>query len=263
MANNKEKLVNLVNSSGFPLQIRVAHEVATTKNQHGWQVISHEHSWINKNSGKSGFIDLVLGDQHGTLKMVIECKRVQDSRWIFLLPTKNEKVMPRVMGFLKYHSYRQPGNPKYFDWVNLQAYPETYESEFCVVPGQNDRSRPMLERISGELINATEAFAEEELISSGVDQIQQGIYFNLVVTTADLFICSFLPEDIALADGKIEPDSAEVKSVEFLRFRKQLNPRQKTTQKENTVFVVNSNYISKFLESFNVIDRSLPMAIRG
>ena len=37
------------------------------------------------------------------------------------------------------------------------------ECTFCVVPGQDKKSRPMLERIAAELIEATESLAYEDL----------------------------------------------------------------------------------------------------
>ena len=89
MTKKIETPVETVNKSGFPLQIRVAYEVETTRNQHGWRVLHEEHSWVNKHSGTDGFIDLVLEDQHKVSKMVVECKKAWKSSWIFLVPTEN------------------------------------------------------------------------------------------------------------------------------------------------------------------------------
>ena len=72
-----------VNNSGFPLQIGLAHQVKSTTSRHGWKVLYQEHSW--KNESEAGFIDLVLEDKHRTWLMNIECKRVLDTSWLFLV----------------------------------------------------------------------------------------------------------------------------------------------------------------------------------
>ena len=50
----------------------------------------------------------------------------------------------------------------HFDWIDVTGEPSTVESEFCVVLGQDIKSKPMLERVAGELVEATEGFAYEE-----------------------------------------------------------------------------------------------------
>ena len=85
-----DKLKGFVNSSGFPLQIGIEHLVRSQTLSHGWKVRYKEHSWNNKQTGNAGFIDLVLVDGDGTSAMVVECKRVQDTSWIFLLPSMRQ-----------------------------------------------------------------------------------------------------------------------------------------------------------------------------
>ena len=91
MGVDKEKLKQIVNSSGFPLQIGIEHFVEKTSENHGWKVLYREHSWNNPESNISGFVDLVLADESGTSIMVVECKRVQNTNWIFLLPSERQK----------------------------------------------------------------------------------------------------------------------------------------------------------------------------
>ena len=84
----KEKLEKLVNSSGFPLQIALQHLIESKKSDHGWDVLSHEHPWANKEAGSEGFIDLILVNNSDRHIMVVECKRVRDTYWIFLVPSE-------------------------------------------------------------------------------------------------------------------------------------------------------------------------------
>ncbi len=56
MDKTTEKLQRLVNSSGFPFQIRIQNEVETYINTHGWKVYSIEHPWQNMESGTQGYV---------------------------------------------------------------------------------------------------------------------------------------------------------------------------------------------------------------
>ena len=260
MDENTEKLKQIVNSSGFPLQIGIEHFVGKTSDAHGWKVLYKEHSWKNPNSNNSGFIDLVLVDELGTSIMVVECKRVQNTNWIFLLPSERQKRRRHARAWV---SRSNGDNVKFFDWKDITPDPFSPESMFCVVPGQDKKSRPMLERVAAELIEATEALAFEDLhlFSNKPDFVR--IYLNVIITTADLSLCSFDPHDISISDGIIE--KAEFESIPFLRFRKSLstesvselnlkemNSYNLTTAKENTVFVVNSKHLEDFLNEIEI-----------
>jgi len=74
-----------VNASGFPLQIGIKSLVNETTNRHGWKTIFTEHAWSNPSDENTGFIDLVLENQHRTTVMIVEAKRVLDTSWIFLI----------------------------------------------------------------------------------------------------------------------------------------------------------------------------------
>jgi len=87
-----EKLADIVNESGFPLQIGVANLVKT--NNPGWVVLYAEHAWQNPNDQSSGFFDLALQNPYGSGVLVVECKRVQHTDWIFLQPGGIDSVHP-------------------------------------------------------------------------------------------------------------------------------------------------------------------------
>lgn len=250
-----------VNNSGFPLQIGLAHQVKSTNLQHGWKVLYQEHSW--KNESESGFIDLVLEDRNRTWLMNIECKRVLDTSWIFLVSTvKNKKSRDCKLWI----SYFPDSESKCFNWVDIHIDPETYQSSFCIIPGQDRKARPMLERTAAAVVSSTEALAveEERAISEKYSSLR--MYTNVIVTTANLKVCAVDPSKIDLADGKIK--EVKFKNIPFLRFRKQLSfnavvnkdcswmdqTRSLISQKENTVFIVQASEFISFLSEIELPD---------
>ncbi|MDO8412163.1 MAG: hypothetical protein Q7S51_00080 [Gallionellaceae bacterium] len=254
------------NDSGFPLQIAVEHQVRDTTASHGWRVRYIEHSWINRQDGQSGFIDLVLEDKHGTTFLVIECKRVRDATWLFLPSDGADKKRNHSKAWI---SHQSDGVMKSFDWGDIAIEPSCHEALFCATRGQstNDK-RTMLERIGGELISATEALAWEERNLQLQGRASIWIYFNLVVTTADLKVAKFSPKDISLFDGTLA--SADFEDVPFVRFRKQMALRETllpldddkkkkgvSYSKENTVFIVRADKLLHFLSQFEIPEDNL------
>ena len=253
-----KKLKDAVNRSGFPLQIRTAGLVDETSNQHGWKVLYTEHAWQSPDS--KGFIDLVLRDRDSTGVLVVECKRVIDATWVFLIPSTN---VPNRR-YCKSWVARYCNNAvRYFDWHELAIDPASPQSAFCIVDGEDPKSKPMLERVAADVVASTEALAHEEqsILVRQADYLR--IYFSVIVTTATLKVCSFDPATISVFDGKI--DDANFVAVPYVRFHKQLSTAAYRTDatafevtdfdglsraKENTVFVVNVNSLPQFLSEF-------------
>jgi hypothetical protein len=250
-----QKLTDIVNQSGFPLQIGVESLVQRTKDQHGWKVLFTEHSWKNELDNDSGFVDIVIENQYGTVVLVLECKRVLDSSWIFLIPGQNVSSRRHAKAWISFNT----DSTTYFDWADLAADPRSPQSQYCVIPGQDPKSKPMLERVAAELVSATEAIAFEEKRYKPQTKGLVRMYFSVIITTAKLRVSTIDPEKISLADGKIA--DAQFKEVPFVRFRKQLSTRPRSSaldirgaarEKEHTVFVVNSESILDFLSAFDV-----------
>jgi len=262
---NTQKLTDTVNQSGFPLQIGLTALIQSTTSQHGWKVLFNEHSWRNELNNDSGFIDIVIEHKHGTLVMLIECKRVIDSSWIFLVP--KPKATPRRQAKAWVTRYVQTCF-KHLWWRDLSLDPISPESDFCVIPGQDSRSKPMLERVAADVVSATEALALEEKDYQAQSKDTLRIYFSVIVTTAKLQVCSFEPEQVSLVDGKVA--DAKFSEVPFVRFRKQLSTRPASVPlnvvdgfygfvraKEHTVFVVNAEALPDFLAQFEVDNNAL------
>lgn len=186
---NDDKLKQYVNSSGFPMQIGLENFVNNTSSDHGWKVLYKEHSWYSPYSSNSGFIDLVLIDRRRTSIMVIECKRVQNTNWIFLLSSEDQERRRHVKVWI---SRFDGENKKFFDWNDVAVSPSSPESEFCVIPGQDRKSRPMIEKVAAELVEATEALSLEDYHLYKAEMNFIRMYFNVIVTTADLNFCVVL-----------------------------------------------------------------------
>ena len=256
----RDKLKNLVNSSGFPLQIGLQYEIEKTMDATQWEVLSTEHPWKSVEAGTGGFIDLVLQNVfYHNQKMVIECKRVRDTEWVFLNPdTSNDRRHVRF-----FIVDVDNGKINKAEWLDKTVDPPSPEIEFCVVHGQEQRSKPMLERIASEIVEATEVFAQEEIqLYGGVKNRHfLSCYFPVIVTTAELIVCKYKPEDISLDNGEMA--FAEFKTVPFVRFRKSLTNKQCIPHnfssirdvaelKERTVFVVNALNLVDFLTKWEL-----------
>lgn len=249
-----------VNASGFPLQIAIGNAVNSQTDTHGFSVLYSEHAWKSPDSNSSGFADLVISSSGEVMNFVIECKRVLDSQWSFLIEGEELKNRRHAKAFV----FRQNGvNTRRFEWLDLTLDPGSPESGFCVMPGAEGNKRQLIERIAAELVEATEGIANEEKALSLRDRDTTRIYFPVLITTAKLFACLYTQGDISLATGTIA--NAKFEEVPFVRFRKQVSPtyqvpevyalfgrRELSRAKENTIFVVNSERFNEFLCEFNL-----------
>jgi hypothetical protein len=85
VADDADRL-KTINESGFPLQIAVCHLVASAnKPSWPWQIRYTEHAWRHDEAKAEGFIDVVLQNTADRVCLVIECKRVRDADWLFLV----------------------------------------------------------------------------------------------------------------------------------------------------------------------------------
>jgi hypothetical protein len=257
---NEVKLQNFVNSSGFPLQIGIQNQVEKSFDVHGWTILSREQPWYNKETGNNGFVDLVLSNKEDTQRIIVECKRVRDTKWIFLNPSAEYTERRHATFWLT--SIDNNNNTKFFNWTDAAIDPPSSESEFCVVPGQDNRSKPLLERTAAEQVEATEAIAYEESQLHKHDASHfLGFYFPVIVTTAELQICSFNPNDVCIKKGEVE--KCKFKIVPFVRFRKSLTTRQQSyagkknlkdiiRAKERTVFIVSASQFIEFIQKLEI-----------
>ena len=249
-----------LNESGYPLQIAVEHQVKTSVTRNGWSVRHTEHAWTN--GDESGFIDLVLQDKQSSM-LVVECKRTK-ATWLFMGPAGYAKPRRHAKAWV---TAWESGATKVFEWRDIAIDPNCSETLFCTVQGQasNDK-RPMLERIGGELISATEALAKEEKDFHRQRMLPMyRFYFDVLVTTAEIKVAHFEPGEISLENGMLA--DADFQTLPYLKFRKQMAMRERlftredfengvdpADAKENTLFVVNAASLLDFLNAFELPD---------
>lgn len=261
-----EPTLRTANDSGFPLQIALENQVRRTSEEHGWSVRYSEHSWSTGSGGQSGFIDMVLQDRNASTFAVVECKRLRDTEWVFLHSDGRAPIERSAKGWVSHYASGSMAN---YGWIELNPYPSSVEAHFCAIRGQSSSDRTnLLERVSSELITATEALAAEERDWRHANTATIRFYLNVIVTTAELKVGTFDPLKVSLADGTMP--QAEFESVPYLRFRKQFSTRQMrftpeqydgqtniSDLKQHTVFVVRADALPRFLAEFRVPDSSL------
>jgi hypothetical protein len=245
----KKQSASIANSSGFPLQIRIANVAESTK----WEVFLEEHPWNSDLTGNEGFIDIVLINNNSI--MVIECKRVRDTKWVFLIPEKQPSPHPPARLWVSEYS---DGKWYKFDWSFEHALPISYASQFCAIPGTAQGRKTLLERTAADLIESVEALALQERKHVTGGHLFRRCYIPVIVTTAELVVSTFEPGSISLKDGCLPQDS-NFENVPYIRFSKSLSTQYEPSQGENIletheqtkriVFVVNAENIEDFLNN--------------
>lgn len=253
MEDETKKLRDQVNRSGYPFEIAVANEVERISSNTKWNILSKEHPWRSHVGEYGGYIDLVIG--YGIVRLVIECKRPKEATWIFLVSNENSKKVFRFKAALAHLESRK------IEWQEWRLFPASAESDFCIVRGQNDKSTPTLERISGILLDATEALGLEEIHKTMGPLDDARFLFPVIVTAANLKICNVNPDNISLEDGELM--DAEFETVPYIRFRKSLatdhSPENRVEElseiskfKERSILVVKSTHLSEFLKKWDI-----------
>ena len=262
---NPDDLRKIVNRSGFPLQLAVERAVRASST---WRILHREHAWRH-GDGQSGFADLILENQSNCV-MVVECKRVQDSDWVFITPDEPEKDV----GSRIYINNTAGHGVEHNGYMDVDTSPSAFVSDFCVVAGQDAQSRPLLERIAHEIVIASEAVAQEERPFLEARSYGFRCYVAVIVTTANLSISAVNDRDISLETGEATDQSIE--GVPWVKFRKQLsnelvvepedlawNLSSISKAKEKVVYVVNAAHLSMFLEKWGLINSSLARLMRA
>ncbi len=261
MSETDDSRLNIVNSSGFPFQVRIAHEIQSA--QRKWSILAQEHRWANPQSGDEGFIDLIL--EHVNLRLILECKRVSQAQWVFLMPG-----LPRMENRVRLlHTRCQPGVHSLPEWQDWACEPNSYETPFCVVRGHSEKDKPMLERLAGVVLESVESFANEE--AKIFENAKDGTTYRLmyaaaIVTTANLDICQFHPKDVDIQEGIIPEKVGQFQPVSFVRFRKGLathiissspatSVEKANLANERTVFVIQATHLVDFLQQFQLLAR--------
>ena len=262
-------LTKLINQSGFPLQIAIERLVEDPQNGIPWRVLHREYGWRHTD-GQTGFIDIALEDNTGASVLIVECKRVLEADWLFLEP---QPSLGHTRNVRLWATYAAETRNDYCAYYDAESLPESSESMYCVVAGQDQKSRPMLERIAAEATTSTEALALEERPLALKKRCGLRTYMPVIVTTAKLHLSNFDPGLVSLANGEVASASHSV--VPWVRFRKQLssefavppkNPNwgfsDRALAKEKQVFIVNVESFAEFLRKWKVLLPSIRPLLR-
>ena len=243
------------NASGFPLQI--ATTTAIKKSPY-WRVLVCEHYW-RLDRGGDGFIDIIAADRRCSpyfATLVIECKRVRQITWVFLVPRLTPP--PRREAII-WGTHLADSVWKQYGWENWPCEPSSYLSEYCAIPGQEQGRMNLLERTVSDVVDSVEALAGQEraLQARGKAENFSRIYIPVLVTTAKLLVACFDPSNISLADGTL-PKDTDTKEVSYIRFQKSLGTyddyqldgttiEELHSSSQRTVFIVNAENLPCFL----------------
>jgi hypothetical protein len=241
----------------------VAAYVKRTEPKHRCKVLYTEHSWHDPEREQGGFIDLVIEGVESKYVFVVECQTVVDAAWIFL-NTKSVKSVHHHAKLWVNKTGAYPSAPGDFGWDDVPLEPSTPQSSFCVVDGNDERSRTSLDRIAAELVSATENFGQEDAVRMNAKSSGKHCYISLLVTTAKIALAQFSAAAVSLKDGKVEVTNSH--ELPFIRFRKQLSvarsaaerdayraePNKIDAAKERTVFVVHVEALADFLTAFEL-----------
>jgi hypothetical protein len=277
---NRDETLKQINKSGFPFQLRIEHEIRTTQTQHRWEVASREHPWRKPDSESSGFIDLVLchnecpGD-----RLVIDCKQIKgdDSRqlqWLFLLPDPDSKQTKQTSCLEVAGPLPTKHSGEWLDiriWENVQVLPASYQSDFCILSGDESKRQPILESLCADLLESIDGLAEEEV---NISKSQTGstvrlFIFPAILTNAKLTVCQFISSDVKITDGTLDLTTVTLNSVPFIRFRKSLvtefpkgnfrTLKDAHRAPERSIFIVNSEGLLEFLKDWKVTTNKFAM----
>jgi len=251
MTHPKDPLLQRLNSSGFPLQLRVQDEIEQVRSDPRWSVLASEHYWKHPSLNLDGYIDIITG--YGIVRLVIECKKAAESIWLFLVPDASDSATNKLKCLCAVLSDAAASG-----WFDLSAAPPSLEAAFCL--GQGEKDNLLLEKTGDALLKSIEGFAFEEL-SLEASRGENRIYVPVVVTAADLKVCTFDPAKVNLETGRVE--SAEFKSVSWVRFRKGLAKSLETQRQsasldqairenERSILVVQAKALADFLSKWKI-----------
>ena len=245
--------ISSVNASGFPLQIATTTAIKKSEN---WRVLVCEHYW-RLDRGGDGFIDIIAKQKYSPLEiLVIECKRVRQTTWVFLVP---RLTPPHRREAIIWGTHLADSVWKQYGWENWPCEPSSYLSEYCAIPGQEQGRMNLLERTASDVVDSVKALASQERVlqARGKAKNFSRVYIPVLVTTAKLLVACFDPSNISLADGTL-PKDTDTKEVPYIRFQKRLGTynggqldgttiEELHSSSQRTVFIVNAENLPCFL----------------
>jgi len=257
MATKKEENIptavyGALKGSGFPFQTAISHVVGVSKS---WSIKASEYPWKDAD-GTDEFLDLVA--TNGQFYATIECKKTQKETLTFLRPlgisNTGEVDSIRCVHAMQMEDSTRRAELYCEDW---SLWPQSHQSEFCVVStSDTGKSQRLLERDARLLVRATDAYARDFRSRFRPDRdspLPSGLLFlPVIVTNAPLYSARYKPTDVSLETGRFKANPEEVKSVPWIRFQKAFTSSYSQDLGDRTVFVVNAQSFSQFLDNMEL-----------
>jgi hypothetical protein len=256
---DNEHLRNIVNGSGYLLQIDVAHRVRNMKPNTGWDVVITEHPWQRGDAPK--FIDVILSCDE-VIRLVVECKRYKEGELVFLVP---HDAGPAKRARCRWVDYVHEGRTEAEgDWFDFGSTADTVNAIFAIPPGGKEEGRrPILERIGAELVESCDALAAEELaLAQKTQRSLRRIYVPAIVTNALLQIVWYKAANIDPATGMLTGD-IRTHPVDYLWFRKTLTAtpskrarvedlKTASADRERSILIIGAVHLEGSLRALNL-----------
>lgn len=246
----------LLNRSGIPFQLAVEREARRVAPTHGFDVVGREVPW------EHGFLDILIRGPKSYLG--IECKRVEDQSWTFVVTSDGALRETRCR--LEWYNPLVPESEpvKNPDEANIFCSEFTIvepcpESEFCVIP----KGGPIktVEEIASEVLSACHDILDRGDLVHPQDRWEAIV--PVIITNANILVCHMDPARVELTTGRVDLSTAVFHEVKWVRFRKTLvndrsntysedplGPREWIADRERTVFVMRPESLSQLMNGF-------------
>ncbi len=261
-----EGVPEIVNRSGYPFQDAVESVLCDLSVKRRYRVVCSEHYWADPPRNRAGYIDMIFNQEISSTRFIIECKRINEGKWIFTLP--NEPMQRKIFRVLQSES--RPDGSKRSTWFQVPIDPESYISPNCIMSykGKKDNlekdTRTMTE-YADNLLASAEAFMESD--EDDKDDIRK--YVPLLITNAELITCRYESKDIQLNRGEI--GDHKVETVPYIRYSKYILTkygcefhevvrfsRSMTAalnyRSQRHVMIVNADHIKDFFNRWNYVN---------
>lgn len=207
-----------VDRSGYPLQVALEHQMPQVQNHggHAWRVLATEVPWRSPSSDTE-YVDAVL-QRVPSDRAVVECKRVlrdggkHPEEWLFM----GDKLLDSRTGVMRGLSvHLDESQNQVYQWVDVQFSPKTPTAMFAM-PREKSGASLRVDQIARNLVAATEAIARAEPKRAG---FQERTYIPMIVTTAQLYVCSADAGAVNVERGTL-PDNHAIRRVDAIRYTK-------------------------------------------
>ncbi len=261
VAESKKDPIDLINQTGFPLQMLLQTLVGTKK---FWKSKIPEHSVEDPNTGITYWIDLIIDndDFQPGLRLVLECKRHLSTDWLFLIDNPND-----AGAFVHtLNARKDETNEDVISWNRRKIIPSSYYSMFCVKTKEQTSDEHMLENICKNMLLTCELLAKQELSNIEPQRLKTDrVYIPIIVTTANVRACHFNSSDINLNYGNIDKLKANLQDVEMIRFvknfksiiadkgKKYSDLLKLHTANERTILIIQAKAFLNFLDVFSFV----------